>query len=145
MLSFKSTGPFTPPTPGSGDDPSNVGASLQILNPGTSESFTFNLPQAHWSVSGTTFRYVDSALVEAGKVKIAIIGRILKVSGKKIGITLNEPTQGTLDAVFTTGSIRYCASFVATAAASASSPSRPGCHRSGRAAARTPAERTSGA
>ncbi|TMB20633.1 MAG: hypothetical protein E6J71_09300 [Deltaproteobacteria bacterium] len=111
VLSFKSTGPFTPPTPGSGDDPSNVGASLQILNPGTSESFTFNLPQAHWSVSGTTFRYVDSALVEAGKVKIAIIGRILKVSGKKIGITLNEPTQGTLDAVFTTGSIRYCASF----------------------------------
>ena len=36
VLSFKSTGPFTPPTPGSGDDPSNVGASLQILNPGTS-------------------------------------------------------------------------------------------------------------
>ena len=26
VLSFKSTGPFTPPTPGSGDDPSNVGA-----------------------------------------------------------------------------------------------------------------------
>src|SRR5204863_6368536 len=111
ILSFKSTGPFTPPTPGSGDDPSTVGASLQILNPGTSESFTFNLPQAHWSVSGTTFRYIDSALVEAGKVKIAIIGRILKVSGKKIGITLNEPTQGKLDAVFTTGSIRYRASF----------------------------------
>src|SRR5947199_10720835 len=64
VLSFKSTGPFTPPTPGSGDDPSNVGASPQILNPGTSESFTFNLPQAHWSGSGPTLPYAGAPRVD---------------------------------------------------------------------------------
>ena len=111
ILSFKSNGPITAPAPGSGDDPTNVGATLEILNPGTMESSTFNLPSMHWTLSGTTFRYVDSALVESGKVKIALIGRILKVSGKKIGITLDEASQGTLDVVLTSGTIRYCAAF----------------------------------
>src|SRR2546428_3709936 len=110
-LSFKSSGPFTAPTPGSGDDPRNVGATLQVLNPGTMETFTFSLPKTRWSLAGTTFRYVDSALLETGKVKIALIGRILKVSGKKTGITLNEATQGTPDVVLTSGTIRYCAAF----------------------------------
>src|SRR5215467_7020149 len=110
-LSFKSSGPLTAPTPGSGDDPSNAGATLQILNPGTMETFTFDLPKTRWTVAGTTFRYVDSALVESGKVSIALIGRILKVSGKKIGITLDEASQGTLDVVLTSGTIRYCAAF----------------------------------
>ena len=48
-LSFRSRGPFILPTPGSGDDPTNVGATFQIINPNTSESFTFDLPSTHWS------------------------------------------------------------------------------------------------
>src|SRR5262249_25689828 len=37
--------------------------------------------------------------------------RILKVSGRRTGITLDEASQGTLDVVLTSGSIRYCAAF----------------------------------
>ena len=113
-LSFKSKGSFTIPVPGSADDPSQHGATLQIVNPGTSESFTFSLPQTHWSMtpSGSLYKYRDSALAEAGKVKIAIIkGRQLKVSGKKVGITLDESSQGALAVVLTSGTIRYCARF----------------------------------
>ena len=55
-LSFRSRGPFILPTPGSGDDPTNVGATFQIINPNTSESFTFDLPSTHWSVLGSTWQ-----------------------------------------------------------------------------------------
>src|SRR5437867_1123723 len=117
-LSFKSKAAtsFMIPTPGSGDDPSvnASGASLQISNPTTtSNTFTFNLPKAHWTVnsSGTIYKYRDPFLTESGKVKIALIGgKSLKVSGKKVGITLTG-TQGSLDAVLTSGSFRYCAHF----------------------------------
>ena len=113
-LSFKSKGTFMLPAPGSADDPSHGGATLQLLNPNTNESFTFDLPKTHWSVTpaGTLYKYRDSTLLESGKVKIAMIGgRQLKVSGRKIGITLNEPSQGALAIVLTSGAFRYCARF----------------------------------
>src|SRR5262249_50999420 len=111
-LAFRSRGPFTLPTPGSGDDPRN-GATLEIFNPNTSESFTFDLPGAHWSLnaSGTAYRYLDSILVEPGKIRVAVLGRVLRVSGRKTGITLDEAAQGALAVVLTTGTIRYCALF----------------------------------
>ena len=112
-LSFRSSGSFTIPTPGSPDDPMQAGASLQLLNPNTSESFTFDLPSSHWSVSTAgTYKYRDKGPVESGKVKVAIIsGRTLKVSGQKVGITLDESSQGELDVVLSSGSFRYCAAF----------------------------------
>src|SRR6266404_464965 len=113
-LTFRSNGSFTIPTPGSPDDPIHAGASLQLLYPSTSESFTFDLPSSHWSVTsaGTLYKYRDKVPVESGKVKVAIIGgRKLKVSGQKVGITLNESSQGELDVVLSSGSFRYCALF----------------------------------
>src|SRR5262245_66234130 len=65
-LSFKCRGPLTAPARGSGDDPTSVGATLEIRNPGTMETATLSLPSMHWTLSGTTFRYIDSALVESG-------------------------------------------------------------------------------
>ncbi len=64
-LSFQSKGVFTIPTPGSPDDPSQTGATLTLVNPGTNESFTFDLPSTHWTASGsgTSYRYRDSGPV----------------------------------------------------------------------------------
>ena len=53
-LNFRSKGSFTVPVAGSSDDPANAGATLEILNPGTNESFTFDLPKTHWSGAGTS-------------------------------------------------------------------------------------------
>src|SRR5262249_15837736 len=74
--SFKSKGPFTIPAAGGADDPANAGATFEISNPGTGESFTFDLPKTHWSSTpaGTLFKYRDSTLAETGKVKIALVG-----------------------------------------------------------------------
>ncbi|HLQ23669.1 MAG TPA: hypothetical protein VK132_10705 [Gemmatimonadales bacterium] len=113
-LSFKSKGTFTLPSAGGPDDPVNAGATFQIMNPGTGESFTFDLPKTHWSTTpaGTLFKYRDSALAESGKVTIALAGgRSLKVSGRRTGISLNETSQGALVTVLTLGSFRYCARF----------------------------------
>lgn len=113
-LSFQSVGSFMIPTPGSPGDPALASPTLQILNPNTGESFTFDLPGTHWSTNsaGTAYNYRDNALVESGKVKSASLGaRKLKVSGRKIGITLNENSQGELDVVLASGSFRYCARF----------------------------------
>ena len=113
-LSFQSKGVFTIPTPGSPDDPSQTGATLTLTNPNTNESFTFDLPSTHWTASGsgTSYRYRDSVPVETGAVRIALVaGRKLKVTGRKVGITLDEPSQGAIGVVLTTGSFRYCALF----------------------------------
>ncbi len=107
-VTFVSRGPLTIPSPGSGDAPTAGGATLQIVNPNTSESFTFDLPSSRWNVNsaGTTYRYIDSSLTEPGKIKVAIIDRVLRISGKKAGITLDEASQGALAVVVTTGSFR---------------------------------------
>src|SRR5207245_1021305 len=98
-LSFKSRGTFTIPVAGSADDPTRNGATLLLLNPNTNESFTFNLPPTHWLANSahTLYKYRDRALVETAQVKVALIGgRSLRVSGRKVGITLGETSQGAL-------------------------------------------------
>ena len=113
-LVFVSRGTPSVPGPSSGDAPTNGGATLQIMNPDTSESFTFDMPSVHWTATagGTIYRYVDSLSTEPGGVKVALVGgHVLKISGRKAGITLDEPSQGTLAVVLTAGSVRFCARF----------------------------------
>src|SRR5262249_41309265 len=113
-LVFVSRGSFFMPSSSSGDAPTNGGATLEILNPGTMESSTFDMPSIRWTASGggTIYRYVDSASAEAGKGRGALGGgRTLKISGRKAGIALDEPSQSVLDVVLTAGSFRYCARF----------------------------------
>ena len=113
-LGFKAKGIFALPVPGSPDDPSQAGATLELSNPATATSFTFELPALHWSVTpgGPLYRYRDGALVESGKVRSGVLrGRSLGVSGRKVGIPLSALSQGALDIVLTAGSMRYCARF----------------------------------
>ena len=67
-LVFVSRGTLSVPGPSSRDAPTNGGATLQIMNPGTSESFTFDMPSVHWTATGggTIYRYVDSLSPEPG-------------------------------------------------------------------------------
>lgn len=111
---FSAKGSFTLPAPGSADDPTHGGATFQLVNPTTGESFTFTLPDRRWSVSpkGTAYRYRDFTLSEPDRVVSAFIGgRSLKVVVKKTGITLDEPAQAALAIVLASGAVRYCARF----------------------------------
>jgi hypothetical protein len=111
---FSSKGSFTLPAPGSADDPRIGAATFQLVNPTTSESFTFSLPSRHWTLSpkGTAYRYRDFALSEPDRVVSAFLGvGSLKVVIKKIGITLDEPSQGALSIVLAIGAVRFCARF----------------------------------
>jgi hypothetical protein len=113
-LLFRSNGAFFIPAPGSSDDPTQVGATLQLLNPGTGETFTFDLPSTHWSLrsAGPSFTYRDPKLAEPGRVKVGLVrGSQLSISGRRAGITLNESSQGALAVILTSGWFRYCARF----------------------------------
>src|SRR6266849_5733634 len=114
QLRYVSKGAFTIPAAGGADDPANAGATFVLSNPGTGESFSFDLPKTHWSSNpgGTLFKYRDRTLAESGRVRLALVGgHARKVYGKRIGITLDEASQGALDTVLTVGSFRYCARF----------------------------------
>ena len=89
-------------------------ASLLVLNPTTGETATLTMPAAGWTQLPSGFRYSDRTLAR-GPVRKPVIGarRLAKVlaTGSGIGFTLDEPAQGSLGVVFTTGGRRYCTLF----------------------------------
>ena len=96
------------------DDPLTVGATLSVDNPVSSESATLILPASGWSANaaGTVFKYRSSGN-PAGQVKSALIkdGKNLKVRSNGTGITLDEPTQGSVAVTLAVGTIQYCTEF----------------------------------
>ena len=98
-LKFVARGTFIIPAPASTDNPIVSGATVLLTNPSSGESFTFDLPAAHWTLNArkTTYRYRDPALVEPGRVTAALIKtRLIKVAARRTGITLDESAQGAL-------------------------------------------------
>lgn len=116
-LSFSSKAALVAPTPGGPDDPRTGGATFRIYNPDSGESATFDLPASNWVLKGGSsvyYKFTNPASPAGpSQVKISLLrgGRQLSVKAKATGITLNEPTQGRLGVVFTSGSVRYCALF----------------------------------
>jgi len=108
------------PTPGGPDDPTVVGGSVVIFNPTSCESATFNLPASNWRIAHAegelAFKFVNrNAPAAPSEVQIAEIGiDRLKISARASGITLNEPSQGSIGLMLTTGSLRYCTLFGGT-------------------------------
>jgi len=108
------------PVPDGPDDPIRVGGSFVIYNPTTCESATFDMPASGWHHShaeGTTaFKFVNrNAPAPPSQVLIAEIGvDRVKVRARAAGISLNEPSQGSLGVVVTLGSLRYCTLFGGT-------------------------------
>jgi hypothetical protein len=106
------------PTPGNADDPTAAGAALTIFNPDSGESGTFQLPAANWTVnsSGTMYKFKNTQAPDGpSAVKLALIknARQVKVSARATGVTLDEPTQGSIGVVLDlgNGAHRYCVLF----------------------------------
>lgn len=115
-LVFLSKDAIVAPTPGGGDDPRVTGATLKLTSGSSAETTSFDLPAANWTASanGSVLRYrnpqapggpspVDLVLIKSGKR--------LKVTAKTAGLTLDEPSQGSVGLELTSGSRRYLALF----------------------------------
>lgn len=103
------------PLPGSGEDPTLRGASLEIGNPRTGEWAQLAAPASGWTMNalGTVFRFRAAARGAAPGIRSLVIrhARRLKVKASAVGITLDEPAQGVVAAALTTGTRRYCMVF----------------------------------
>lgn len=110
------------PLPGSADDPSIAGAAVELVNPSTGESATFDLPP------GAGWRYVGEAGLRGyvysdrtganGPCRFLSVrrGRGFKAvcvgTNGDIPFTLDEPSQGTLAATVKLGNAnRHCMTF----------------------------------
>src|SRR5439155_1533469 len=106
------------PTPGGPDDPTVVGATL-ALRAASGESAAFDLPASSWSVNaaGTAYKFRNpSAPAGPSTVRMALVKdhATLRVAARATGITLDEPSQGSIAVIFTSGTLRYCTSFGGT-------------------------------
>jgi hypothetical protein len=105
--------------PGGAGDPTLSGGDLELINPTTGETATFDLPAANWEELPGGYRYRDRSR-EAGPCRTVVLkrDRVLTASckGAQIGFSLDEPSQGTLGVKLTTGSdsVRYCMEFGGT-------------------------------
>jgi hypothetical protein len=106
---------ITIPTPDGPDDPRSGGATLAI-HAASGESATLPMPAAGWRLNraGTVYRFRGTSPVKSALLKN---GKLLRVVATTTGITLDEPSQGSVGLVFTTGAAgtaRYCADFGGT-------------------------------
>lgn len=102
----------------SGDplNPIQVGAVLELRNPGTGESDTIALPATNWSASGNfgLLKYADRDGSEGPCRSVKVTRKLLKVSCKGSAFTLDEAAQGSLRATLLFGGdplARQCAEF----------------------------------
>src|SRR5262245_18716849 len=107
------------PLPGGEEDPTIVGAVLEIGNPRTGEWARFETPASDWSINalGTVFRFKNSHVKGPGsEVRALVIKHLrrLKISTRALGITLDEQAQHALSVVLATGTRRYCLLFGGT-------------------------------
>jgi len=102
--------------PGSADAPTAQGATLRIVNPTSGETASFALPASNWTANAPntvfTFRNTSAPLgVSEAKVARIAGGRRITLRARDTGITLDEPSQGSIGVVLESGSQRYCALF----------------------------------
>lgn len=102
--------------PSPADSPATQGATLRIVNPTTGEIATVTLPASNWTsnAANTVFTFRNSvAPAGVSEVRLARItgGKKIKLRAGDAGITLDEPTQGSLGLVLQSGAQRYCALF----------------------------------
>ena len=115
MLFLARSTAIAAPTPGGPDDPTIVGATL-ALRAASGESAAFDLPASSWSVNaaGTAYKFRNpSAPAGPSAVRMALVKdhATARVAARATGITLDEPSQGSIAVIFTSGTLRFCASF----------------------------------
>ena len=103
------------PLPATSDDPTLVGGQLHVGNPATGEWVRFTLSAAGWfPESPTLYRFTNPAKAGAGsEVRTVVLreGKGIRLRATRLGITLDEPAQGALAVVLSTGTRRYCTLF----------------------------------
>jgi hypothetical protein len=101
------------PTVTGSDDPTFFGATLTVISMG-GETASIDLPASGWTASGGVFRFRNT-LAPSGisPVRTATIvpGRRLKIFSRTPGISMDEPSQGSITLVLDSGTLRYCAAF----------------------------------
>lgn len=115
------------PLAGSADDPTTAGGKLRMVNPGTMETATFNLPAGSWRGLGNPpgskgYKYSDAATVN-GPCKTVLVkpGKTFKAfckaTSSPIAFSLDEATQASLTLSLQLGLAEpQCANFVGTIA-----------------------------
>src|SRR5262245_21987120 len=111
--------PIPAPIPGGTDDPRLTGARVDIGNPITREWARLDAPATGWSVNnvGTLFRFRNASPKERRDEPLTVVirhGKRIKIVGRALGITLDEPVQQRLAVALTSGSRRYCLLFGGT-------------------------------
>jgi len=106
---------LTVPTPGGLDDPRTYGASLEI-HAASGEEATISLPASGWTLNhaGTAYHFHGSGPTATVKLSAVEAGSKLKIVTRTTGITLDEPSQGSIGLVFVMGTTRYCVLFGGT-------------------------------
>jgi hypothetical protein len=107
------------PIPGGTDDPRLTGARVDIGTPITREWARLDAPAAGWSVNavGTLFRFRNASPKDRRDEPLTVVirhGKRIKIVGRALGITLDEPAQQRLAVILTSGSRRYCLVFGGT-------------------------------
>ena len=107
------------PIPGGTDDPRLTGARVDIGNPITREWARLDAPAGGWSLNevGTLFRFRNGSLKDRLDEPLRVVirhGKRIKIVGRALGITLDEPAQQLLAVILTAGSRRYCLLFGGT-------------------------------
>jgi hypothetical protein len=94
--------------------PTSGGATLRV-SAASGEGASLTLPAAGWSANadGTVFRFTSKRA--PSKVKLAVLKEagILKVTARATGISLDEPSQGTVSVRLAIGTDVYCATCTA--------------------------------
>ena len=93
-------------------NPRTFGATLRV-SASSGESASFSLPAAGWSANdaGTVYKFKNpDAPGGLSEVKVAVLAesKVIKISAKSSGITLDEPSQGTVSVRLTIGTDVYC-------------------------------------
>jgi hypothetical protein len=114
-LVFSSKDPLTPfPPIGSADDPSVVGATIELITPGGTGALSLpgGIGNPGWRTKDAA---VDSYTFKNGSVRTLTLkqGRTLKITGKNVPIALTAPL-GSVGVRLTMGDTRACALFDAS-------------------------------
>src|SRR5215510_8904046 len=103
-----------PPVPG--ENPVDVGATVEVRNPITGRANGFTMPLGEgWSTNpaNTIYRFRNpSAPSGLSEIKVALIkgGKLVKITGRSLGSELDDPPHRAMAVILSigTGTDRYC-------------------------------------
>ena len=109
------------PAVGSADDPTLVGMTIELFADKGQQHVAFPVPAAGWTASShsvPSYRFQNDAAPEGPSPMRLVLqeqGRVLKVTGKSVGLLWRVGIRGPTAIRLTTGTLRNCARFAGRA------------------------------